>query len=805
MRLTRQKRALSLLLALAAVLSLMVLPGGAVRFLDVDDARVSLAADTLAALGVVGGTGDGKFSPEGHLTRAQLCKMAVELLGMREQAEAQAYRTIFADMGKHWARGYVNVAATTEVPEKSGVRLMLGLGDGRFGPDQIVTYQEAVTLALRILEYGTEANRAWPHSAVETAALLGLDQDIQVEDPAGPITRGQASLLFYNMLTIPAKGQEKPCADKLGQLKEDAILLTANATVNGQEGWAVVAQEDATQTYPCAGSVDQALMGKRGWAMLDKEGRFITLLPDESSSVTAAVERKQAYYLYLKGQGRYTLSEDTPVYTGSAYDAGVTTYKEYMANLRAGDLVTLYLDERGQVAGLYRAEASTETSFIIVRGRTANYGTFRSITNGEQGYAVRKNGATVPLSAIKQYDVATYDPVNKVLEVCDVRLTCMYENASPSPGSPSKVTAAGGNQFDVMADGISSFAGRKIGDQITLMFTASGKVAGVLPKEADNVTSLALGVQTTVGKEEKFQVLGCKLTLMGGVLRDGAQPGDILNASSAHRGDLALTPAGTKTNSKFNTADMLLDKMRVSSGVQVYEQTLNGMELRSLPELPATVTVSQYHRDNSGLVDLIIVNGYSGDGYKYGRIDAVTGYELAKTFASGKTRWVLRTVQGLLFTRKDGSKTYPPIAGAYHASGYGTVLEYEGSFAGVTYLEAIENVNSSDFFTQEGVTYVRTKKGVFPVAEDVQCFNGAASGDQTSAPPAWVQQILANGGVWDSEQPPVGAEEGPFWSPDTGDIKAIVFDSLGECRNFSDTVTVYIDSRGRQVRVVEAK
>ena len=34
-----------------------------------------------------------------------------------------------------------------------------------------------------------------------------------------------------------------------------------------------------------------------------------------------------------------------------------------------------------------------------------------------------------------------------------------------------------------------------------------------------------------------------------------------------------------------------------------------------------------------------------------------------------------------------------------------------------------------------------------------------ASGDQTSAPPAWVQQILANGGVWDSEQPPVGSEE----------------------------------------------
>lgn len=805
MRLTRQKRALSLLLALAALLSLMVLPGQAVQFHDVEDDRMSLAADALAALGVVSGTGEGKFSPEGHLTRAQLCKMAVELLGMREQAEAQAYRTIFADMGKHWARGYVNVAATTQVPAESGVRLMLGLGNGKFGPDQTVTYQEAVTLALRILEYGAEANRAWPHSAVETAALLGLDQGIQVENPAGPITRGQAALLFYNMLTIPAKGQEKPCADKLGQLKENAILLTANATVNGQEGWAVVAEGEDTRTYQCAGPVDQALMGSRGWAMLDKEGRFVTLLPDESTYITAPVERKQAYYLYLKGEGRYTLSEDTPVYTGSAYDARVTTYKEYMADLRTGDLVTVYFDGQGRVAGLYRAEASIESGFIIVRSKTANYGTFRSITDGAQGYTVRKNGAEVPLSAIKQYDVATYDPVNKVLEVCDVRLSCVYENASPSPGSPSRITAAGGNRFEVMADGVGSFAGHKVGDKITLMFTASGKVAGVLPKEADNVTSLALGVQATVGDEKKFQILGCKLTLSGGVRKDGGQPGDILNASSAQRGELSLTPAGTRTSARLNTSDMMLDKMRVSPGVQIYEHTMKGLVLRNLTEVPATATAAQYHKDSSGLIDLIIMNGYSGDGYQYGRIDVLTGYQLVKTSSGGKTRWILESISGLMFTRKDGTRSYPPVAGAYYANGYGAILEYDGRFSGVTYLQAIENVSSSDFYTQNGVTYVRTKKGVYPVDDDVQCFNGAASTGQSTTAPGWVQEMLANRGIWDSEQPPVGAEEGSIWSPDTGDITAIVFDSLGECRNFSDTLTVYIDGSGQRVRVVEAK
>lgn len=800
MRLMRQKRALALLLALAALLPLLVMPGAAARFLDVEDSRVSLAADTLAALGVVGGTGDGKFSPGGHLTRAQLCKMAVELLGLGEQAEAQAYRTIFADMGRHWARGYVNVAATTEVPKESGVRLMLGLGNGKFGPDQTVTYQEAVTLALRILEYGAEANRAWPHSAVETASLLGLDEGIEVENPAGPITRGQASLLFYNMLTIPAKGQEKPCADKLGQLKENAILLTANATVNGQEGWAVVAQEKATQSYQCAGPVDQALMGSRGWAMLDKEGRFVTLLPDESSYVTAPVERKQAYYLYIKGQGRYTLSEDTPVYTGSAHDARVTTYKEYMADLRAGDLVTLYLNEKGQVAGLYRAEASIESGFIIVRSKTANYGTFRSITDGAQGYVIRKNGAEVPLSAIKQYDVATYDPINKVLEVCDVRLVCKYENASPSPGSPSKITAAGGNQFEVMADGIASFNGFKIGDSITLMFTASGKVAGVLPKEADNVKSYALGVQSTVGDETKFQVLGCKLTLSGGELEKGkGQPGDILNASSEERGKLKLTTAGTWTNSRLNTADMKLDNMRVSPGVQIYEHTMNGMVLRTLSEVPATVVVTQYHKDSSGLVDLIIVDSYSGDGYRYGRIDALTGYQLLR---SGVNQWYLQTLQNnLVLTRKDGTTNYGVPTGSLHASGYGAVLTYNGRFSGVTYLDAIENVNSSDFFTKDGVTYVRTKKGVFPVDDDVQCFNGSAFTGEPVDPPEWVVKMLANGGVWTGVNPP--ASEGETWFPT--DAKATVFDSLGECRNFSDTLTVYIDRSGQRVRVVEAK
>ncbi|MBD5133339.1 MAG: S-layer homology domain-containing protein [Clostridiales bacterium] len=798
MKTTKQKRALSLLLAMAAALSLTVLPGHASRFRDVPDERMSMAADALSALGVVSGTGEGQFSPGGHLTRAQLCKMAVELMGMGEQAQAQAYRTIFTDMKNHWARGYVNLAATTEVPAESGTRLMLGLGNGMFGPDREVTYQEAATLILRILGYGEEANRAWPRSAIETAAQLGLAQGLGVENPSGPITRGQTALLFYNMLSAPTKEDGKPYAARLGDPVENAILLASDATVNGQSGWVVVATGEGTESYLAAGPVDQSLLGKRGRAVLDKQGHFVTLVPDESTCVTGPVQRKQGYYLYLNNQ-RYNLPEDTAVYVGSAQDGGMTTYKEYMASLRVGAMVTLYLDGQGKVVGLYRTEATAETGFLVMGSRKASYETFSSLTGSERNYTIRKNGASISMDAIKQYDVVTYDPVAKVLDVCDVRLTCVYENASPSAGFPSRITAAGGNQFDVMADASSAFSGRKLGDSITLLLTSSGRVAGLLPKDAGKVTCQALGVIVGDG----FQLLGCDLTLeMSNSVQTGTAQDNILNARSEERGRLILEPAGTQISSQFNTVNMTLNKMRVSPGVQVYERTLNGLIPRSLAELPSNVDAIQYHKDSSDLVDLIILSSYSGNGLKYGRIDALSGYQIVQlpgTGAGSKPRWSLQTVQQLVFTGKDGTETYS-TGSSHYRGGYGVVVEYDGT-ASVTYLQAITNVPSSAFYTRDGITYVRTSKGVYQVDEDVQCFNGAASYGGERALPTWVQWMVSKGGTWEGELPawiPVGE----LWYP--SDPSVTKFSSLGECRNFSDTVTVYIDTTGQQVRVVEA-
>lgn len=81
----RVKRFISGLLAAVMLAGLVTLaPATAAAnpgFTDIQDSAVANAAETLRVLGVVDGTGGSTFNPNGTLTRAEFCKMAVEILG----------------------------------------------------------------------------------------------------------------------------------------------------------------------------------------------------------------------------------------------------------------------------------------------------------------------------------------------------------------------------------------------------------------------------------------------------------------------------------------------------------------------------------------------------------------------------------------------------------------------------------------------------------------------------------------------------------------------------------------------------
>ena len=110
-----KKRLLTMLLALAVAVSALGVGASAAqtgRFSDVTDQDTVLAIETLRLMGALDGYPDGTFQPEGHLTRAQFCKIAV--YAMNGESELGLYETItvFPDVkGSHWAAPYVNMAA----------------------------------------------------------------------------------------------------------------------------------------------------------------------------------------------------------------------------------------------------------------------------------------------------------------------------------------------------------------------------------------------------------------------------------------------------------------------------------------------------------------------------------------------------------------------------------------------------------------------------------------------------------------------------------------------------------------------
>lgn len=73
-----------------------------------------------------------------------------------------------------------------------------GYGDGTFGPDNVVTYRDALTMAVRTLGFGGGYDYPWDY--IEKAVSLGLTANISDVTYTDEINRGVAGQIVYNML-----------------------------------------------------------------------------------------------------------------------------------------------------------------------------------------------------------------------------------------------------------------------------------------------------------------------------------------------------------------------------------------------------------------------------------------------------------------------------------------------------------------------------------------------------------------------------------------------------------------------------
>ena len=194
---------------------------------------------------------------------------------------------------------------------------------------------------------------------------------------------------------------------------------------------------------------------------------------------------------------------------------------------------------------------------------------------------------------------------------------------------------------------------------------------------------------------------------------------------------------------------------------------------------------------------MILLGTGRGGGKVYGRVDSVNKYSVTPI---GANRWK-RTITTETLLNGEGVN-YGFANGLRISSGYCELTVSGGYITAVSYLKKIENVPSTAFFTKEGTTYVRVGQDVYEVDKDVKCFNIAASytkpGDN---PPAWMDLPWNADGEW-GEKDSEWVWDSTSWDPNAPEIAK--FDTLSQCRNFADTLTIYLDNTEGKVRVVEA-
>ena len=196
------KRALSLVMAAAMLIGMMVVGASAASyedFTDKDEIHNQEAVKTLVALNVINGKEDGSyFDPTGIVTRAEMAKMiTVALNGGKEPTLGVKDKPTFSDIKGTWAEAYIEYCTSPSVG------IISGRGDGRFDPTAPVTAAEAAKMLLTALGYDATVFKltgaSWQINTDVHANDAHLYDDLSITSSA-QLTRDNAAQMIYNAL-----------------------------------------------------------------------------------------------------------------------------------------------------------------------------------------------------------------------------------------------------------------------------------------------------------------------------------------------------------------------------------------------------------------------------------------------------------------------------------------------------------------------------------------------------------------------------------------------------------------------------
>ncbi len=322
------KKFLALVLATMMLLSVAVISTSAA-----DEADYTDAAQHLAALQVMKGNENGDLMLDNGVTRYQAALFFVQALtGKTDVAiwNADKKSAHFSDVPEYG----------TAIDHAYGINLIKGRGNGVYGYNDPILYQDMLVMAVRALGYETE-DMSYPYGHILAAQKLGLTDDVAQVNYKAALTRGETAQIIWNML-----GTEIAVVDALTDKilypgdtgLTDAILATNPDYVAPER---VTLLEDSG----LAGGKLETLIVDFVAADEDDEESFDTVELDNGLVLAAAdfgITAETPWVSYMGLPVEIFISVDEEDFEQAAYDDGDATvvfanFAEYTTVTNLGD------------------------------------------------------------------------------------------------------------------------------------------------------------------------------------------------------------------------------------------------------------------------------------------------------------------------------------------------------------------------------------------------------------------------------------------------------------------------------------
>lgn len=187
-------------------------------------------AQNLQEQGIIEGYDDGELHLEKTLTRAEFTKMFSDAF-LKDESETGSDINFTDVSDDYWGYKYIAKAV------KAGI--ISGFDDGTFRPEDIVTYEQAVTMIVNYLEKG---NKKYPEEYVMSAIDKGITDSVKTLI-GEKITRGDAVYLIDNTMNY----QED---QKNAKAEQDALYFTKSTSFGGGGGASSGSNASSTGLVP---------------------------------------------------------------------------------------------------------------------------------------------------------------------------------------------------------------------------------------------------------------------------------------------------------------------------------------------------------------------------------------------------------------------------------------------------------------------------------------------------------------------------------------------------------------------------